>query len=157
MLLTMLKGKVHRATVTDVDIDYEGSILVDEALMRASGIIHNEQVDVYNITNGQRFTTYAKPAKKGSGDIRVLGAAAHLVNKGDLVIICAYCIVTKKESIKHKPKVVMVNGKNQQVKEATVVKTPSKLSAKAAVKSGGLKAGTVKKAKALKGKAKGKK
>jgi aspartate 1-decarboxylase len=118
MLLTMLKGKIHRAKVSAVDIDYEGSILIDEALLRASGIIANEQVDIYNITNGNRFTTYAKPAPKNNGDIAVLGAAAHLVKKGDLIIICAYCHVTKKESIKHKPKVVMVNSKNVQLKEA---------------------------------------
>lgn len=117
MLLTMLKGKIHRAKVTAVDIDYEGSILIDQALMRSCGIIENEQVDIYNISNGNRFTTYAKPAPKNKGDISVLGAAAHLVKKGDLVIICAYCHVTKKESIKHKPKVVMVDSKNAQVKE----------------------------------------
>lgn len=113
----MLKGKIHRAKVTAVDIDYEGSVLLDQALMRASGIIENEQVDIYNISNGNRFTTYAKPAPKNKGDIAVLGAAAHLVKKGDLVIICAYCHVTKKESIKHKPKVVMVDSKNVQVKD----------------------------------------
>lgn len=116
MQLTMLKGKIHRATVTDADLHYEGSITVDEGLLKLSHILPHEQVDVYNISNGERFTTYAITAPAGSGEICVNGAAAHLVNKGDLVIICAYVGMNEAEAKIYQPKVVLVDKDNKAVK-----------------------------------------
>ena len=91
MLLTLMKAKLHRATVTQADLDYEGSIAIDRDLLEASGILPHEQVDVLNITNGARFTTYAIEAPRGSRVIGVNGAAARLVQKGDKLIVVAYC------------------------------------------------------------------
>lgn len=119
MLLTFLKGKLHRATVTAVEIDYEGSISIDADLMKAAGILAYEQVDVYNIANGKRFTTYAVPATGGSGIICVMGAAAHLVDKGEKVIIAAYCQMTAEEAGDHKPKTVLLDDGNR-VKEISL-------------------------------------
>ena len=115
MILTMMKGKIHRATCTGADLDYNGSITVDPVLLEAAGILEHEQVDVLNITNGHRLTTYAIKSKKprGSGEITINGAAAHRVKKGDLVIICAFARMKEKEAKKHKPSVVLVNAKNQ--------------------------------------------
>ncbi len=97
MLLTMLKAKLHRATVTGADMDYEGSIGIDRDLLDLSGILPHEQVDVLNITTGARFTTYAIEVPRGSREIAVNGAAARLVAKGDKVIIIAYCQVPAEE------------------------------------------------------------
>src|SRR5471032_1573714 len=91
MLLTMMKAKLHRATVTQADLDYEGSIAIDQDLLDASGILPNEQVDVLNIATGDRFTTYVIEAPRGSRVIGVNGAAARLVQKNDKVIVVAYC------------------------------------------------------------------
>jgi aspartate 1-decarboxylase len=113
MILTLLKAKIHRATVTECDLHYEGSITIDPALLEASGILPYEQVDVLNITNGSRFTTYAiKGNKRGNGDIKINGAAARLSQKGDLVIICAFASMTEAESKKFKPSLVMVDKHN---------------------------------------------
>lgn len=117
MILTMLKGKIHRATVTGADLNYEGSITVDPALLAAAGILEHEQVDVLNINNGARFTTYTIHSKKrGGGEITVNGAAARLVQKGDLVIICAFAGMDEKEAKKYKPRIVLVDGKNKEKK-----------------------------------------
>ncbi len=113
MILTMLKGKLHRATVTEADLNYEGSITVDENLLEAAGILVYEQVDVLNINNGQRFTTYTIPGKKGSGQICVNGAAARLVQKNDLVIICAYASMDAAEARDFDPKVVLLDENNR--------------------------------------------
>jgi len=113
MQLTLLKGKIHRATVTQCDLNYEGSISVDAALMERSGILPNEQVDVLNINNGERFTTYAIPAPAGSGTIGVNGAAARLAQKGDLVIIVAYARMEEAEAKIFTPRVLLVDGKNR--------------------------------------------
>ena len=114
MNLTLLKAKIHRATVTEGDLHYEGSITIDPALLEASGILEYEQVDVLNITNGQRFTTYAIAGDThGKGDIKVNGAAARLVHKGDLVIICAFASMSEAETKTFQPKVVFVDGKNK--------------------------------------------
>lgn len=114
MILTLMKGKIHRATCTGADLDYNGSITIDPVLLEAAGILEHEQVDVLDITNGNRLTTYAiKSKKRGSGEITINGAAAHLVKKGDLVIICAFCQMKPKAAKTHKPKVVLVNAKNQ--------------------------------------------
>ncbi|HKT53014.1 MAG TPA: aspartate 1-decarboxylase, partial [Caulobacteraceae bacterium] len=91
MLVTMMKAKLHRATVTQADLEYEGSIAIDKNLLDASGILPHEQVDVLNITTGARFTTYAIEAPRGSRVIGVNGAAARLVQRGDKVIVVTYC------------------------------------------------------------------
>lgn len=110
MLLTMMKAKLHRATVTGCDLNYEGSISIDAALLDASGILPNEQVDVLNINNGMRFTTYAIPA--GNGEICINGAAARLCQKGDLVIVIAFAQMDEAEAKAHRPRVVLLDGAN---------------------------------------------
>ena len=109
----MLKGKIHRARVTDANLDYEGSITIDRKLMDAADILHYEQVHVLNINNGARFTTYAIEGEKG--EICLNGAAARLVQKGDLVIILAYCHVHDEEARGFTPKLVYVDEKNALV------------------------------------------
>ena len=113
MQLTLLKGKIHRATVTQCDLNYEGSISVDSALMERAGILPHEQVDVLNINNGERFTTYAIPAAAGSGTIGVNGAAARLAQKGDLVIIVAYARMEEAEAKSFQPRVLLVDANNK--------------------------------------------
>ncbi len=113
MLLTLLKGKIHRATVTQCDLNYEGSISVDSALLERSGILPHEQVDVLNINNGERFTTYAIPAAAGSGVIGINGAAARLAQKGDLVIIVAYARMEEAEAKTFQPRVLLVDSNNK--------------------------------------------
>ncbi len=114
MQLTLLKCKIHRATVTGSDLNYMGSITIDPTLLEAAGILHHEQVDVLNISNGARFTTYAiRSEHTGSGDIIINGAAARLVQKGDLVIICAFAQMTPEETKAHTPIIVHVDAKNQ--------------------------------------------
>lgn len=113
MYITLLKSKIHRATVTQADLHYEGSITIDSALMKAADIFPYEQVDVLNINNGARFTTYAIEGKKGSGIIGVNGAAARLVQAGDKVIICTYGRVQQAQARKHKPIVVLMGEKNK--------------------------------------------
>ncbi|HUE64638.1 MAG TPA: aspartate 1-decarboxylase [Rhizomicrobium sp.] len=118
MQLTLLKGKIHRAAVTQCDLHYEGSISVDSALMERAGIHAHEQVDVLNINNGQRFTTYAIPAPAGSGTIGINGAAARLAQKGDLVIIVAYARMEEGEARSFQPRVVMVDAANRALPPA---------------------------------------
>jgi aspartate 1-decarboxylase len=114
----MLKGKVHRATVTEANVDYEGSITIDPVLMDAAGIVQFEQVHVLDINNGARLTTYAIEGEPGSGVICMNGAAARLVHKGDLVIILAYDLLTEEEARGHKPNLVYVNERNEIVRTA---------------------------------------
>ncbi|MES2677014.1 MAG: aspartate 1-decarboxylase [Pseudomonadota bacterium] len=114
--LTLMKAKIHRATITEADLHYEGSISVDENLLDESGILPYEKVDVLDINNGERFTTYAIPAERGSGAIKVNGAAARRVYKGDLVIIIAYCGMEASAAKGFKPKVVVVDEKNLPIK-----------------------------------------
>ena len=109
---TMLKSKIHRATVTDANINYEGSITIDRKLMTAADILSYEQVHVLNINNGARFTTYAIEGKEGSGDICLNGAAARLGVKGDVVIILTYAPVREEDLKDYRPKVVHVNKNN---------------------------------------------
>lgn len=109
---TMLKSKIHRARVTDANIDYEGSITIDSKLMAAADILPYEQVHVLNINNGNRFTTYAIEGEAGSGAICLNGAAARLAVKGDIVIILSYTQVPEEETKNFRPKVVHVNAKN---------------------------------------------
>ena len=113
MLLTMLKAKLHRATVTQADLDYEGSIAIDADLLDAAGIFPHEQVDVLNITNGARFTTYAIQAPRGSRVIGVNGAAARLVQKNDKVIIVTYGMLPAEEARNYTPTVVLLDDGNE--------------------------------------------
>jgi len=112
MLLTMLKAKLHRATVTQADLDYEGSISIDRDLLELSGILPHEQVDVLNISTGARFTTYAIEAPPGSRVIGVNGAAARLVQAGDKVIVVAYCQIDAAEARNYHPTVVLMGDGN---------------------------------------------
>lgn len=112
MFITLMKAKLHRATVSQADLDYEGSISIDLDLLDAAGILPNEQVDVLNITNGQRFTTYAIAADRGSRIIGINGAGARLVQVGDLVIIVSYAMMSTAEAIDHKPAVVLLGSGN---------------------------------------------
>jgi aspartate 1-decarboxylase len=114
MFRTMMKAKIHRATVTDSNLDYQGSITIDEGLLEKAGIIPYEQVDIYNITNGERFTTYAIKGPRGSGVICINGAAAHKAKRGDLVIIVTYAAFDDKELQNgFEPKVVFVDRENK--------------------------------------------
>ena len=117
MLVTMMKAKLHRATVTQADLEYEGSIAIDRDLLDASGIFAHEQVDVLNITTGARFTTYAIEAPRGSRVIGVNGAAARLVQRGDKVIVVTYCQMPAEEARNYAPVVVLL-GDDNQVKTA---------------------------------------
>ncbi len=112
MLTTMLKTKIHRATVTQVELDYEGSCAIDDDLLEASGIREYEQIQIYNITSGERFTTYAIRAERGSRTISINGAAAHKANVGDLIIIAAYAGLDAAELATFKPNLVYVDGDN---------------------------------------------
>jgi len=112
----MLKSKIHRAHVTDANIDYEGSITIDKKLMAEADILPYEQVQVLNINNGARFSTYAIEGQEGSGEICLNGAAARLAVKGDIVIILSYCHVSDEEARDFSPKVVHVDAKNSIVK-----------------------------------------
>lgn len=109
---TMLKGKIHRARVTDVDLDYEGSITIDRVLMEAADILPYEMVHVLNVNNGARFQTYAIEGERGSGEICINGAAARLVSKGDTVLILSYIAVGDEEARSIEPKLVYVDEQN---------------------------------------------
>lgn len=117
---TFLRTKIHRATVTSADLQYEGSISIDRSLCKAAGLLEFEQVDIYDITNGSRFTTYVIYGEPGQ--IQINGAAAHLARPGDLVIIAAYQQLRADEIDSHRATVVQVDGKNQisSRKEASV-------------------------------------
>ena len=109
----MLKAKLHRACVTDACVDYEGSCAIDADLLKLSGIREYEQIQIYNLANGERFTTYAIRAQEGSGIVSVNGAAAHKANPGDRVIIACYAQLEQKEVATFKPKLVYLNQHNQ--------------------------------------------
>ncbi len=115
MKINLLKSKIHRATVTTANLDYVGSISIDKMLMEAANIHDFEEVHVLNVTNGQRLITYAIPADKNSGEICINGAAAHLVSKGDIVIIVAYGSVNESDAAKYTPSIVHVNEQNELV------------------------------------------
>ena len=123
---TMLKGKIHRARVTQVNLDYEGSITIDKVLMEASDILPNEQVEVLNINNGARFSTYAIEGEANSGVIGINGAAARLVAKGDIVIILSYCQLPDDEAIAMEPTVVYVDEKNRVIEPSPIVPLPGR-------------------------------
>lgn len=111
----MLKSKIHRATVTQADLNYVGSITIDAALMEAADFLEGEKVDVVNINNGARLSTYCIAGPRGSGIIGINGAAARLVSPGDLVIIISYAMVAEAAARSHRPRVVFVDGANRPV------------------------------------------
>lgn len=109
----MLKAKLHRVQVTHAELDYEGSCAIDSSLLELAGIREYEQIEIYNVTNGERFTTYAISAEPHSGTISVNGAAAHRARPGDLVIICAYIGLNHEELLRHKPNLIYVGDGNR--------------------------------------------
>ena len=125
----MLKSKIHRATVTDANIDYEGSISLDEELMEAAGILPFEQVHIYNITNGARFQTYAIKGERGSGEVCINGAAAHLAKKGHMVIIASYASMEEVEAVNHEPILIYVDAENliKDISTGIKIKAPISL------------------------------
>ncbi|MGG7073629.1 aspartate 1-decarboxylase [Campylobacter sp. 9BO] len=114
MKIEVLAGKIHRATVTDANLNYVGSISIDEKLIEAAGLCEWQKVEILNVNNGERFSTYV--IKGSKGQICLNGAAARKVCAGDIVIIVAYATMSEKKAKRHKPKVVMVNEKNEIVK-----------------------------------------
>jgi aspartate 1-decarboxylase len=116
MLIKLMKSKVHRAVVTGADLNYEGSIALDEALIDAAGFVVGEAVHVWNLNNGERFETYVITAPRDSGQVRLNGAAARLVHPGDLVIVVSFCWLDAAQAEKHASKVVFVDEKNRCVK-----------------------------------------
>jgi aspartate 1-decarboxylase len=118
---TMMKSKIHRARVTQVDLDYEGSITIDRALMEASDILPFERVEVLNINNGARFNTYAIVGEANSGIIGINGAAARLVAKGDIVLILSYSQVPDDEAINITPSIVRVDNQNRIIEPSPIV------------------------------------
>ena len=115
----MLKGKIHRATVTESDLDYMGSLTLDEDIMEAAGLKEYEKIQVLDITNGSRIETYIIRGKRGSGQVCINGAAAHLIHAGDLVIIVSYCQLSDEESLYHQPKIVHVDADNRVLHTVT--------------------------------------
>lgn len=111
----VLRSKIHRATVTQANLNYEGSVTIDLSLMEAADIAEFEQVHIYDVTSGSRVITYAMIGQPGSGIICINGAAAHLVHPGDIVIIAAYGIASPDDLRQHKPRLVHVDGKNRLV------------------------------------------
>jgi aspartate 1-decarboxylase len=124
MLRHFLLGKIHRATVTRADLDYVGSITIDAALIEAAGFLENEKIDIYDVTNGARLSTYVIPGERGSGEIGINGAAAHLVKPGDLVILASYGWMTAEEAASHRPRVVHVDAANRVAALASEERTP---------------------------------
>jgi aspartate 1-decarboxylase len=121
MQLTMLKCKLHRARVTHAELDYEGSCAIDGKLLDLAGIYEYEQIQIYNVTNGERFTTYAIRAEDGSGVISVNGAAAHKARVGDRVIICSYHAVDAAQAKTVKPKLVYCDETNRVTRTANTI------------------------------------
>ena len=115
MYIQVIKSKIHRVTVTRANLDYIGSITIDSALMRASGLFEGEKVSVVNVTNGNRLETYVIPGEEGSGCIELNGAAAHLFSEGDIAIIMSYAIVTPEEADAFRPKVIFPDTKTNRL------------------------------------------
>jgi aspartate 1-decarboxylase len=113
MMRQFLLAKIHRCAVTRADIHYLGSVTLDRDLMDAAGFLENERVEVYNITNGQRFATYVIPGERGSGEVGLNGAAAHLASVGHLLILASYGLLTEAEMASHRPRAVFVDAENR--------------------------------------------
>ncbi len=120
MQISVLKSKIHRAIVTDANLDYEGSVSLDQGLMSMAGLFPNEKVDIYNINNGARFSTYAIAG--GVGEVCLNGAAARQVCKGDRVIIVSYCFIEAEEALQWRPKVIMLGESNRDIQSSGVQK-----------------------------------
>lgn len=116
MHLNLLKAKIHRATVTQAELHYEGSCAIDGDLLDISGIREYEQIHIYNVNNGERFSTYAIRAEEGSGTISINGAAAHRAQPGDIIIICAYAGYSDVEAAAHQPQLVYVDRHNKMTR-----------------------------------------
>ena len=121
MQLNMLKGKIHRATVTHAELHYEGSIAIDGNLLDAAGMREYEQIHAWNVNNGERFVTYALRAEEGSGIISVNGSAAHRAQPGDLLIIAAFVSLTEAEAALHPPQLVYVDADNRIARTNTSI------------------------------------
>lgn len=121
MHITLLKTKLHRACVTHAELDYEGSCAIDSDLLDLSGMLEFEQIQIYNVTNGERFTTYAIRAEAGSGVISVNGAAAHKARVGDRLIICAYAQMEEGAARSFKPRLIYLNERNQVTRSANTI------------------------------------
>lgn len=115
MQRTLLKSKIHRATVTDADLHYQGSVKVDPLLMAAADLLPHERVEIYNVTNGERFATYVIAGTPGRGEVVINGAAAHKARRGDLVILASYAAYDEAEARAHRPQVVFVDEANRAV------------------------------------------
>ena len=115
MRRTLFKSKIHRATVTHADLEYEGSVTIDRDLMVAADIVEHEQVHIWNVTRGSRLVTYALEGPPGSGEVCVNGAAAHQAKPGDIVIIATFAEMDAEEAAAHRPKVVLVDARNRTV------------------------------------------
>lgn len=124
MMRQMLRAKIHRITVTERDLTYEGSLTLDPVLMQACDMRPFERVDVYDVDNGNRFSTYLIEGTPGEGECCLNGAAAHKVGLGDKLILCSYCTLTEEEIESHEPKVVFVDDLNR-IKEIKATETPS--------------------------------
>jgi aspartate 1-decarboxylase len=121
MQVTLLKAKLHRARVTHAELDYEGSCAIDSQLLDAAGMLDYEQIQIYNVTSGERFTTYAMRAEAGTGIISINGAAAHRAKPGDIIIICAYCQMGAAEAINHKPRLIYLDQHNHIVRTSNAI------------------------------------
>lgn len=119
MKRTLLKSKIHRATVTDANLLYQGSVTIDPILMKAADLLEFERVEIYNCTNGERFATYAIPGTPGKGEIVINGAAAHKAGTGDVVILATYAEYETEELQGHKPSLVFVDEKNRIIAQGT--------------------------------------
>ena len=124
MLRQFLLGKIHRCVVTRADLDYMGSITIDPVLIAAAGFLENEKIDIYDITNGSRISTYVIPGEPGSGEIGINGAAAHHVQAGDLVILAAYGWMTTEEAAERRPRVVFVDAQPRPLATADRERPP---------------------------------
>ena len=113
MLVTLLRCKLHRATVTECDLHYQGSLKIDADLIRAAGLFANEYIEVYNIDNGERFATYVIEGKAGTGVIGLNGAAARKACVGDKIIVCSYAAMSPEEAKTHKPRIVVLGAANK--------------------------------------------
>lgn len=120
MFIEILQGKIHRATVTDANLNYVGSVTIDMDLVDAAGMVAGQKVQIVNNNNGERFETYILPGERGMGTICLNGAAARRVQTGDIVIIVSYLYATVEDVTKHSPKIVFVNEKNQIISQESV-------------------------------------
>jgi len=128
MFVRMLKAKIHRAVVSETNLHYEGSVTIDSALMNEAGILPYEEISVWNITNGERFNTYAVPGKSDTGEIVVNGAAAHKANKGDIIIIATFSYMEPEVAINHRPVVVLVDKSNRVIRKYSEVEPRTQVS-----------------------------